>query len=96
MSYKVNIRLVTSDNVLATANVSSAKMSINGFLVMAGRDGKPNWVSEPAMKQGSRGYLKIVEFTDRATKEMISTLILNAYQKALVDRPDSTFGDSAF
>ena len=94
--YKVSVKLVSGNNsLLAKADVIGAKMNINGFSVMQGKDGKPNWVSEPAMKQGS-GYMKIVEITDKTTKDQISKLILDAYQKALTDHPSEFNEDSAF
>lgn len=91
--FKVSIRLIDSgSSLLAKADVAGARMTINGFSVMAGRDGKGPWVSEPSVKQGS-GFVKVVEITDRAAKEGISKLILEAYQKAVADRGAAPAGE---
>ncbi|MBF0548768.1 MAG: hypothetical protein HQM08_30375 [Candidatus Riflebacteria bacterium] len=83
--FKVSIRLISGNSsLLAKADVTGAKMTINGFSVMAGKDGKP-WVSEPSMKQGS-GYLKIAEITDKPTRDLISKLVLEGYHKTLAER----------
>jgi len=91
--FKVSIRLIDSNSsLLAKADVTGAKMTINGFSVMAGKDGKQPWVSEPSVKQGS-GFVKIVEITDKNTKDAITKIILEAYQKAIADRGAAPFGD---
>ena len=86
-SLRVSIRIVDSGGsaLLAKADIAGAKMTINGFAVMAGKDGKGPWVAEPSMKAGS-GYVKVVEITDRAVKDTITRAILEAYGKAVADR----------
>lgn len=91
--FKVSIRLIDSgSSLLAKADVTGARMTINGFSVMAGKDGKPPWVSEPSVKQGS-GFVKVVEIHDKTAKDAISKLVLEAYQKAVADRGASPAGD---
>ena len=91
--FKVSIRLIDSgSSLLAKADVTGAKMTINGFSVMAGKDGKAPWVAEPAVKQGS-GFVKIVEITDKATKDAITKLVIEAYSKAIADRETLPTGD---
>ena len=86
-SLRVSIRLIESGGsaLLAKADVAGAKMTINGFSVMASKDGKGPWVAEPSMKAGS-GYVKVLEITDRAVKDAITRAILEAYGKAVADR----------
>lgn len=94
-SFKVSIRLIDSgSSLLAKADVTGAKMIINGFSVMAGKDGKTPWVSEPSVKQGS-GFVKIVEITDKSTKDLLAKLILEAYNKAIADRGACSAGDDS-
>jgi DNA-binding cell septation regulator SpoVG len=84
--FKVSLRLIESGSaLLAKADVSGRVMTINGFSVMQGKDGKPNWVAEPSVKQGS-GFVKIVEITCKSTRETINRLILEAYSKAVSER----------
>jgi len=93
--FKVSIKLVQGNNaLLAKADVAGAKMTINGFSVLSGKDGKGPWVAPPQMKVGS-GYVKIVEITDKATNDVISKLVLEAYGKALSERPE-TDNEAAF
>ncbi|MBF0548163.1 MAG: septation protein SpoVG family protein [Candidatus Riflebacteria bacterium] len=91
--FKVSIRLISGNNsLLAKADVIGKTMNINGFSVMANKkDGAP-WVAEPSMKSGS-GYVKIVEITDKATKEAITKSVLDAYKKAVEERTDSNDND---
>lgn len=91
--FKVSIRLIDSgSSLLAKADVTGARMTINGFSVMAGKDGKGPWVSEPSVKQGS-GFVKVVEITDRTAKDGLTKLILEAYHKAVADRGAAPAGD---
>lgn len=98
--FKVSIRIIDSgSSLLAKADVTGAKMTINGFSVMAGKDNKGPWVSEPSMKAGS-GFVKVVEIFDKPTKDNITKIILEAYQKAIADRGaapvDDGSGETAF
>lgn len=91
--FRVSIRLVSNNNsLLAKADVMGKIMNINGLSVMAGRDGKEPWVSEPSIRQGS-GWLKVVEITDKSVKEAISKAVLEAYNKAIADRPPDNFNE---
>jgi len=91
--FKVSIRLIDSgSSLLAKADVTGAKMTINGFSVMAGKDNRGPWVAEPSVKQGS-GFVKIVEITDKNTKDAITKIILEAYQKAVSDRGAAPSGE---
>lgn len=93
--FKVSIRLIDSgSSLLAKADVTGAKMTINGFSVMQGKDGKPNWVNEPSVKQGS-GFVKVVEIFDRPTKDLLAKLILEAFQKAVADRGAAPTGEES-
>lgn len=95
--FKVSIRIINSGSLLAKADVTGAKMNINSFSVMAGKDNKGPWVSEPSFKQGS-GFVKIVEIFDKPTKDAITKAILEAYEKAVSDRGETPSGaeESAF
>jgi len=86
-SLHVSVRLIDSGGsaLLAKADVAGSKMTINGFSVMDGKDGKGPWVAEPSMKAGS-GYVRVLEITDRATRDIFTRVILEAYGKAVADR----------
>jgi DNA-binding cell septation regulator SpoVG len=91
--FKVSVRLIdTGSALLGKADVQGQKMTINGFSIMAGKDGKPPWVAEPSTKAGS-GFVKVVEITDKATKDLITKLVLEAYQKAVAERGAMPEGD---
>lgn len=91
--FKVSIRLIESgSSLLAKADVTGARMTINGFSVMSGKDGKGPWVAEPAVKQGS-GFVKIVEIHDKSAKDAITKAVIEAYQKAVADRGAAPAGD---
>ncbi|MBF0548181.1 MAG: hypothetical protein HQM08_27340 [Candidatus Riflebacteria bacterium] len=95
--FKVSIRLISGNSsLLAKADVTGKTMTINGFSIMAGKDGKAPWVAPPSMKQGS-GYLKIIEFTDKATGDAVSKAVLDAYKESIEERADSNDdGEPAF
>lgn len=91
--FKVSIRVIDGNSsLLGKADVTGAKMTINGFSIMQGKDGKPNWVSEPAVKQGS-GFTKMIEIFDRPLKDAITKAILEAYARAVSERGTATQGD---
>jgi len=81
---RVAIRLLeTGSALLAKADVAGAKMNINGFSVMRGKEGI--FVTEPAVKQGS-GWLKVVEIHDKNTAQQIKEAVISAYNKAVEQR----------
>jgi len=93
--FKISVRLIESgSSLLGKADVQGAKMNINSFSIMARKDGKPPWVSEPSVKQGS-GFVKIVEITDKATKDTLTKLILEAYNRAIADRGEASTGNDS-
>ncbi len=82
---QVAIRLIeTGSALLAKADVAGAKMNINGFSVMRGKDGSI-FVTEPSVKQGS-GWLKVVEIHDKPTAKQIKDAVIAAYNKAIEQR----------
>lgn len=94
-AFKVSIKLIDSQSsLLAKADVAGAKMNLNGFSIIAGKDGKEPWVSEPSVKAGS-GWTKIIEITDRALRDQISKAILEAYARARADRGEPLTNDEA-
>lgn len=91
--FKVSIRLIDNgSSLLAKADITGSKLTINGFSVMAGKDGKEPWIAEPSIKQGS-GWLKIVEIFDKPTKDVITKAVLAAYDKAVADRGEVSTDD---
>jgi DNA-binding cell septation regulator SpoVG len=90
--FKVSVRLINGNtSLIGKADVTGKTMTINGFSIMAGKDGKPNWVTEPASKVG-QNFVKVVEIFDKPTKDAISKAVLEAYQKAMSDRSENPGG----
>lgn len=94
--YQVKVSLLNnpSSSLLAKADVTGKKMIIRGFCIFQGKDGKPDFVGEPAIKTGGN-YVKIVEISDKALKERLFNMILAEYRTIENEHP-SDFNEDGF
>lgn len=84
----VGIRQVNIGKIRAMVEVQTSEgFIIRGFKVVEGDNGL--FVAMPSEKTRTGKYIDLVRIDDRSLKEMLETLVLDAYQKKLAKSSSS-------
>ena len=76
------------DNILGYVNVDIDGITVKGFKVMKGKEGKGSWLAMPSQKikdkkTGGEVWIETVEISDKKIKDDFSAEILKQYHTML-------------